>query len=180
MPRKPGHTPRDSSTRCAVTRASSRSRCPYMRTPAGPGTVRPGWPPCRGGGASRRSVDRRGATTSPFLRRCFGRYHTAPRSRPRPLPVWTRHARGACPVGMGTRTSIGHRGLRVPTPAARQAGTDPASVPHRARVSHAAQRTPPTRWSGATRNWTTSERGTWKGVNEGARSVSLATRRTAS
>ena len=73
-----------------------------------------------------------------------------------------------------------HRGIRFTTPAARQAGTDTASFHNRARVSHAAQRAQPARGAGATRNWTTLERGTWKGVNEGARSVSLATRRTAS
>ncbi len=73
-----------------------------------------------------------------------------------------------------------HRGIRFTTPASRHAGTDTAILHNRERVYHAAQRTHPSRWSGATRNWTTIERGTWKGVNEGARSVSRATRRTAS
>jgi transposase InsO family protein len=73
-----------------------------------------------------------------------------------------------------------HSGIRFTTPASRHAGTDTAILHNRARVYHAAQRTHPSRWSGATRNWTKIERVTLNGLKEGARSVSLANRRTAS
>ena len=73
-----------------------------------------------------------------------------------------------------------HSGIRFTTPASRHAGTDTAIVHNRARVYHAAQRTHPSRWSGATRNWTKIECVTLNGVKEGARSVSRANRRTAS
>ena len=73
-----------------------------------------------------------------------------------------------------------HSGIRFTTPASRHLGTDTAIVANRARVYHAAQRTHPLRWSGATRNWTRIERVTLNGWKEGARSVSLANRRTAS
>ena len=73
-----------------------------------------------------------------------------------------------------------HSGIRFTTPASRHAGTDTAILHNRDRVYHAAQRTHPSRWSGATRNWTKIERVTLNGLKEGARSVSLANRRTAS
>ena len=73
-----------------------------------------------------------------------------------------------------------HRGIRFTTPASRHAGTDAAILHHRDRVSHAAQRTHPSRWSGATRHWTKIARVTLKGVQAGARSVRTANRRTAS
>ena len=68
-----------------------------------------------------------------------------------------------------------HSGIRFTTPASRHAGTDTAILHNRDRVYHAAQRTHPSRWSGATRNWTKIERVTLNGLKEGARSVSLRT-----
>ena len=73
-----------------------------------------------------------------------------------------------------------HSGIRFTTPASRHAGTDTTIVHNRARVYHAAQRTHPSRWSGATRNWTKIARVTLNGWKAGARSVRLANRRTAS
>ena len=73
-----------------------------------------------------------------------------------------------------------HSGIRFTTPASRHAGTDTAILHNRDRVYHAAQRTHPSRWSGTTRNWMKIERVTLNGLKEGARSVSLANRRTAS
>ena len=73
-----------------------------------------------------------------------------------------------------------HSGIRFTTPASRHAGTDTAILDHRDRVYHAAQRTHPSRWSGATRNWTKIARVTLNGVKEHAPSVTMAHRRTAS
>jgi transposase InsO family protein len=73
-----------------------------------------------------------------------------------------------------------HSGIRFTTPASRHTGTDTAILAHRARVYHAAQRTHPLRWSGATRNWTKIARVTLNGVKEGAPSVTTEPRRTAS
>ena len=73
-----------------------------------------------------------------------------------------------------------HSGIRFTTPAARHAGTDIAILHNRARVYHAAQRTHPSRWSGATRNWTRIARVTLNGKQDDARSVRTANRRTAS
>lgn len=73
-----------------------------------------------------------------------------------------------------------HSGIRFTTPASRHAGTDTAILHRRDRVYHAAQRTHPTRWSGATRNWTRIARVTLNGIQDGARSVRTANRRTAS
>ena len=67
-----------------------------------------------------------------------------------------------------------HSGIRFTTPASRHTGTDTAMLHNRDRVYHAAQRTHPSRWSGATRNWTRIERVTLNGLKEGARSVSTA------
>ena len=67
-----------------------------------------------------------------------------------------------------------HSGIRFTTPASRHTGTDTAILHNRDCVYHAAQRTHPSRWSGATRNWMKIERVTLNGVNEGARSVSMA------
>jgi putative transposase len=73
-----------------------------------------------------------------------------------------------------------HSGIRFTTPASRHSGTDTAILDNRARVYHAAQRTHPTRWSGATRNWTKIARVTLNGLKEGAPSATTANRRTAS
>jgi transposase InsO family protein len=73
-----------------------------------------------------------------------------------------------------------HSGIRFTTPASRHTGTDIAILHNRDRVYHAAQRTHPSRWSGATRNWTRIARVTLNGVNDGARSVRKANRRTVS
>ena len=73
-----------------------------------------------------------------------------------------------------------HSGIRFTPPASRHAGTDAAILHNRARVYHAAQRTHPARWSGATRNWTKIARVTLNGVQAGARSVRTANRRMAS
>jgi transposase InsO family protein len=70
-----------------------------------------------------------------------------------------------------------HSGIRFTTPASRHAGTDTAILANRARVYHAAQRTHPSRWSGATRNWTKIARVTLNGVKEGAPSVRTASGR---
>ena len=70
-----------------------------------------------------------------------------------------------------------HSGLRVTTPASRHAGTDTVILHNRDRVYQAAQRTHPSRWSGATRNWTRIACGTLNGLNEGVRSVSMANHR---
>ena len=70
-----------------------------------------------------------------------------------------------------------HSGIRFTTPASRHAGTDSAILDHRVRVYHAAQRTHPARWSGATRNWTKIARVTLNGVKEGAPSVRTASSR---
>ena len=51
---------------------------------------------------------------------------------------------------------------------------------HRDRVYHAAQRTHPSRWSGATRNWTKIARVTLNGVKDGVPSATTEHRRTAS
>ena len=67
-----------------------------------------------------------------------------------------------------------HSGIRFTTPASRHTGTDTAMLHNRDRVYHAAQRTHPSRWSGATRNWTRIERVTLNRLKEGARSVSTA------
>jgi hypothetical protein len=71
-------------------------------------------------------------------------------------------------------------GIRFTTPASRHTGTDTAILHNRDRVYHDAQCTHPSRWSGATRNWTRIERVTLNGVQEGARSVRTANRRMAS
>ena len=73
-----------------------------------------------------------------------------------------------------------HRGIRFTTPASRHAGTDIAILHNRDRVYHAAQRTHPTRWSGATRHWTKIARVTLNGVKEGATPATTENRRTAS
>ena len=67
-----------------------------------------------------------------------------------------------------------HSGIRFTTPASRHTGTDTAILDHRARVYHAGQRTHPSRWSGATRNWTKIARVTLNGVKEDIRSVRTA------
>jgi transposase InsO family protein len=67
-----------------------------------------------------------------------------------------------------------HSGIRFTTPASRHAGMDSAILAHRAQVYHAAQCTHPSRWSGATRNWTKIARVTLNGVKEGAPSVRTA------
>ena len=67
-----------------------------------------------------------------------------------------------------------HSGIRFTTPASRHTGTDTAILAHRARVYHAAQRTHPSRWSGATRNWTKIARVTLNGVKEDTRPVRTA------
>ncbi len=72
-----------------------------------------------------------------------------------------------------------HSGIRFTTPASRHAGTDTAILANRARVYHAAQRTHPTRWSGATRNWTKIARVTLNGVKNGVPSTTTEPRRTA-
>ena len=72
-----------------------------------------------------------------------------------------------------------HSGIRFTTPASRHTGTDTAILDHRARVYHAAQRTHPSRWSGATRNWTKIARVTLNGVKDGAPSATMESRRTA-
>lgn len=73
-----------------------------------------------------------------------------------------------------------HSGIRFTTPASHHTGMDTAILHNRARVYHAAQRTHPSRWSGATRNWTKIARVTLNGVNNGARSVCTANHRMAS
>lgn len=73
-----------------------------------------------------------------------------------------------------------HRGIRFTTPASRHAGTDIAILHNRDRVYHTAQRTHPTRWSGATRHWTKIPRVTLNGVKEGTPSATTEHRRTAS
>lgn len=72
-----------------------------------------------------------------------------------------------------------HSGIRFTTPASRHAGTATAILDHRARVYHAAQRTHPLRWSGATRNWTKIARVTLNGVKNGVPSATIEPRRTA-
>ena len=71
-----------------------------------------------------------------------------------------------------------HSGIRFTTPASRHAGTDTAILHNRARVYHAAQRTHPSRWSGATRNWTKIARVTLNGMQPGTRSVRTASTRS--
>jgi hypothetical protein len=71
-----------------------------------------------------------------------------------------------------------HSGIRFTTPASRHIGTDTAILDHRAQVYHAAQRTHPLRWSGATRNWTKIARVTLNGVKEDTRSVRTASGRS--
>ena len=71
-----------------------------------------------------------------------------------------------------------HRGIRFTTPASRHTGTDTAILHHRDGVDHAAQRTHPSRWSGATRNWTKIARVTLNGVKEDTRSVRTASGRS--
>jgi len=71
-----------------------------------------------------------------------------------------------------------HSGIRFTTPASRHAGTDTAILHTRDRVYHAAQRTHPLRWSGATRNWTRIERVTLNGMQIGTRSVRTASGRS--
>jgi len=73
-----------------------------------------------------------------------------------------------------------HRGIRFTTLASRHTGTDTAISHNRTRVYHAAQRTHPSRWSGATRHWTKITRVTVKGEHAGTRSVSRANRRLTS
>jgi hypothetical protein len=73
-----------------------------------------------------------------------------------------------------------HSSIRFTTPATRHAGTDTAILANRARVYHAAQRTHPSRWSGATRNWTKIARVTLNGLKEGVPSATTEHRRTAS
>jgi len=72
-----------------------------------------------------------------------------------------------------------HSGIRFTTPASRHAGMDTAILAHRAQVYHAAQRTHPLRWSGATRNWTKIARVTLNGVKNGVPSATMEPRRTA-
>ncbi len=71
-----------------------------------------------------------------------------------------------------------HSGIRFTTPASRHAGTDTAILDHRAQVYHAAQHTHPSRWSGATRDWTKIARVTLNGVKEDTRSVRTASGRS--
>jgi transposase InsO family protein len=71
-----------------------------------------------------------------------------------------------------------HRGIRFTTPASRHTGMDTAILDHRARVYHAAQCTHPSRWSGATRNWTRIARVTLNGGQTGTRSVRTASNRS--
>jgi len=71
-----------------------------------------------------------------------------------------------------------HSGIRFTTPASRHAGTDTAILANRARVYHAAQRTHPTRWSGATRNWTKIARVTLNGGKNGVAAATAAPRHT--
>ena len=73
-----------------------------------------------------------------------------------------------------------HSGIRFTTPASRHTGMDTAILHNRARVYYAAQRTHPSRWSGATRNWTKIARVTLNGVKEGIPSAMAGNRRTAS
>jgi putative transposase len=72
-----------------------------------------------------------------------------------------------------------HSGIRFTTPASRHAGTDTAILANRARVYHAAQRTHPSRWSGATRNWTKIARVTLNWVKNGVEAATTESRRTA-
>jgi transposase InsO family protein len=71
-----------------------------------------------------------------------------------------------------------YSGIRFTTPASRHTGTDTAILDHSARVYHAAQRTHPSRWSGATRDWTKIARVTLNGVKEDTRSVRTASGRS--
>jgi hypothetical protein len=71
-----------------------------------------------------------------------------------------------------------HSGIRFTTPASRHAGTDTAILHNRDCVYHAAQRTHPLRWSGATRNWTKIARVTLNGGQTGTRSVRTASNRS--
>lgn len=71
-----------------------------------------------------------------------------------------------------------HSGIRFTTPAARHRGTDIAMLQHRDRVSQAAQRTQPARWSSATRNWTRIARVTLNGVKNGVPSTTTEPRHT--
>ena len=71
-----------------------------------------------------------------------------------------------------------HSGIRFTTPASRHAGTDTAILDHRDRVYHAAQRTHPSRWSGATRNWTKIARVTLNGGQTGTRFMRTASNRS--
>jgi transposase InsO family protein len=73
-----------------------------------------------------------------------------------------------------------HSGIRFTTPASRHTGRDTAILHNRARVYHAAQRTHPSRWSGATRNWTKIARVTLNGVKAGVPSATTEPRRTTS
>ena len=73
-----------------------------------------------------------------------------------------------------------HSGIRFTTPASRHTGMDTAILHNRARVYHAAQRTHPSRWSGATRNWTKIARVTLNGVKAGVPSATTEPRRTTS
>jgi transposase InsO family protein len=73
-----------------------------------------------------------------------------------------------------------HSGIRFTTPASRHAGTDIAILHNRARVYHAAQHTHPSRWSGATRNWSKIACVRLNGVQEGTPSATTEHRCTAS
>jgi hypothetical protein len=72
-----------------------------------------------------------------------------------------------------------HSGIRFTTPASRHAGMDSAILANRAQVYHAAQCTHPSRWSGATRNWTKIARVTLNGVKNGVEAATPEPRRTA-
>ena len=70
-----------------------------------------------------------------------------------------------------------HSGIRFTTPASRHTGTDTAILHHRDGVYHAAQRTHPSRWSGATRNWTKIARVTLNDGSSRNRAVAKRDRR---
>ena len=72
-----------------------------------------------------------------------------------------------------------HSGIRFTAPASRHAGMDSAILAQRARVYHAAQHTHPSRWSGATRNWTKIAHVTLNGVKNGVEAATTEPRRTA-
>ena len=72
-----------------------------------------------------------------------------------------------------------HSGIRFTTPASRHTGTDTAILHNRDRVYHAAHHTHPSRWSGATRNWTKIACVTLNGLKTGALSATTERHRMA-